>query len=244
MDNQSEPPLGSLKKKEEVRQMFNDIAFRYDFLNHVLSFQIDKRWRKKLIRILSEHKPHNLLDVATGTGDLAITASSYLDIQKIVGIDISEEMLKFAQKKIYDRGLQEIIHVRVADSENMPFEKESFDACMVAFGVRNFENLQQGIDEMFRVLNPGGIALILEFSNPQKTPFKQLYTFYFRFILPAIGRWISKHNKAYSYLPDSVVNFPQGEKFLDIMQKAGFESRSFKLLTFGIATIYQGTKPH
>jgi demethylmenaquinone methyltransferase/2-methoxy-6-polyprenyl-1,4-benzoquinol methylase len=228
-------------KKEYVRNMFDSIAPRYDFLNHFLSLNIDYLWRKRLIAILKTHKPLFILDVATGTADLAIQATT-LNPDKIIGLDISEEMLKVGQKKLFDKNKDCIIQLINADSENMPFEGGSFDACMVAFGVRNFENLEQGLREMYRVLKPNGIVAILEFSKPVNFPVKQLYNFYFKRILPVLGKMISKNDNAYMYLPESVNQFPDGANFAAILANVGFKDVKIKKLTFGIASIYTGMK--
>jgi len=221
--------------------MFDNIAPKYDFLNHFLSLGIDKLWRKKAIRILSGYKSDNLLDVATGTGDFAIAATR-LNPNRIIGFDISEQMLQVGRVKVKRLGLDQIIEFRKGDSEEMPFQNEQFDAITVAFGVRNFENLEQGLSEFFRVLKSDGVVLILEFSKPKYFPMKQLYLFYFFKILPFIGRMISKDSSAYSYLPESVMAFPDDQKFLSILRKIGFSQTRQKRLSFGIATIYIAQK--
>lgn len=228
-------------KKEKVRTMFNKIAGSYDFLNHFLSLGIDILWRKKLVRILKQQGPKQLLDVATGTGDLAITASKIRDV-KIVGVDIAEDMLAVGRKKILRKKLEERIALEFGDSENLPFEDKSFDAAMVAFGLRNFENLDLGLSEMNRVLREKSKIYILEFSIPEKFPVKQLYHFYFKNILPLIGRLVSKDRGAYVYLHDSVQEFPSGNDFLLRLKNAGFENTVQKKLSFGIASIYVGEK--
>ncbi len=228
-------------KKQQVRSMFNSIAPRYDFLNHFLSLGTDYCWRRKAIRLIGKSHPESILDVATGTGDLAIVAAK-LSPQKITGIDIAEEMLTIGRKKIVRRKLEHLIFLETGDSENLKFPDVSFDAVMVAFGVRNFENLEKGLAEMQRVLKRGGIVAILEFSGPEKFPVRQLYHFYFRFILPLIGRFISGNRSAYTYLPESVGKFPSGDEFLNYMEKAGFTNNSRNPLTFGIATLYSGYK--
>jgi len=228
-------------KKEYVKNMFDDIAYRYDFLNHFLSLNIDYLWRKKLISILRPLKPEFILDVATGTADLAIEACN-IKPKKIIGIDISDGMLKIAQKKISDKKLDGIIELVNADSENIPLEDDKFDACMVAFGVRNFENLKLGLQEMSRVLKPGGILLILEFSKPVSFPVKQIYHFYFKHILPVLGKIISKNKNAYLYLPESVNAFPDGDNFIKILEDVGFVDVRLKRLSFGISTIYTAIK--
>jgi len=229
------------QKKLQVEQMFDNIAPKYDFLNHFLSLGIDKLWRKKAIRILSGYKSDYLLDVATGTGDFAVAAAR-LKPKKIIGFDISEQMLQVGRTKVKRIGLDHIIEFLKGDSEAMPFQNEQFDAITVAFGVRNFENLETGLAEFFRVLKPEGVAIILEFSKPKHFPMKQFYLFYFFKILPFIGRLISKDSSAYSYLPESVMAFPDDQKFLSVLQKTGFSRTMQKRQTFGIATIYIAQK--
>jgi len=221
--------------------MFDSIAPKYDFLNHFLSLGIDRIWRKKAINKLRPYSPKKILDVATGTGDLAIAALK-LNPDEIVGIDISEKMLEKGRLKIRNKALEDKIKLQSGDSEAIPFPDEVFDGLTVAFGVRNFENLRLGLSEMYRVLKPGGACVILESSRPVSFPFKQIYTFYFFKILPFIGKLVSKDSYAYTYLPDSVDAFPDGEKFLGILEDIGFSNLSLKLLSFGIATIYFGVK--
>lgn len=228
-------------RKEQVRQMFDSIAGNYDFLNHFLSLGIDRGWRKKLIRKMAEQKPATILDLATGTADLAIM-SAVLNPELIIGTDITEGMLEIGRQKVADRGLQHLIELRTADSENLPFEDNFFDAATVAFGVRNYENLPKGLTEMRRVLKPGGKAYILEFSKPKATPFRQLYYVYFNYILPVFGKLVSKHNSAYAYLPESVNNFPEGEYFLQIMKQSGFVHCTVRRLTLGICSFYTAEK--
>jgi len=228
-------------KKQQVRSMFNNIAHRYDFLNHFLSAGIDYRWRQKAIKIIGQKHPKSILDVATGTGDLAITALK-IKPEKIAGIDIAEDMLAVGRKKLKKKDPENIILLEKGDSENLQFDAFTFDAVMVAFGVRNFENLEKGLSEMYRVLNKGGQVMILEFSKPKAFPVKQLYAFYFKYILPSLGRLISGDQAAYTYLPESVSEFPDGENFLKILQKVGFKHIAHKPLTFGIASIYTGIK--
>lgn len=228
-------------KKQQVEEMFDNIAPKYDFLNHFLSLGIDKLWRKKAVRILKKHQPKRILDVATGTGDFAIAVSK-LDVDEIVGFDLSGQMLKVGEEKVKRLSLDSLIHFKKGDSENMPFDDRTFDAITVAFGVRNFENLQNGLNEFLRVLNPGGMAIILEFSKPKYFPFKQLYRFYFFHILPLIGGMVSKDSSAYAYLPESVMAFPDDQIFLDILAKTGFSKVGQKRLTMGIATIYIAQK--
>jgi demethylmenaquinone methyltransferase / 2-methoxy-6-polyprenyl-1,4-benzoquinol methylase len=230
-----------MSKKEMVAQMFNDISGQYDFLNHFLSFGVDYRWRRKFVSLLEKHKPATILDVATGTGDLAF-AMTVLKPEKISGIDIAEQMLEIARKKA-DR-LPEGTKIRFlkGDAEKIPFSDNSFDAVTVAFGVRNYENLEKGLMEMKRVLKPGGIMMILEFSHPGKTPFKQFYRLYSRYGIPVIGKIFSGNKQAYRYLPESVAAFPSGTDFLAILEKSGMKTTFQQPLTFGIATIYSGIK--
>jgi demethylmenaquinone methyltransferase/2-methoxy-6-polyprenyl-1,4-benzoquinol methylase len=229
-------------KKNQVEEMFDNISPRYDLLNHILSVNIDKVWRRRAIKKLSLFNPEFILDIATGTGDFAIAASK-IEGAKTIGIDISEGMLKIARKKVQKKGLSERIKLQKADSESLPFEKNRFDAAVVGFGVRNFENLKLGLSEICRVLKPGGVFIILEFSKPQKSPFKQIYNFYFLNILPMLGRLISKDKRAYQYLPESVGEFPDGKDFLRILEEVGFTHCSWYPQTFGIASIYKVQKP-
>lgn len=228
-------------KKAQVALMFNNIARKYDFLNHFLSLGIDKLWRKKAIKLLRSHQPKRMLDIATGTGDFAIAALK-LNPDSVVGIDISTEMLAVGREKITKKGLEHKIQLFEGDSENIQFENNSFDAITVGFGVRNFENLEKGISEMHRVLDKGGKLVVLEFSKPRNFPIKQIYNFYFFKILPFWGRIVSKDVSAYTYLPESVANFPDSDKFLGICRTCGFKSVSEQRLSFGIASIYVGTK--
>ena len=233
--------MADVSKKEVVRVMFDDISSKYDYLNHLLSFGIDRIWRKKLVAILGDRKPMTALDVATGTGDLAIAVAS-LGLKKIVGIDISEKMLDIGRQKVNAKGLNQIITLHCADAEKIQFPDNTFDAITVAFGVRNFENLELGLTEMRRALRPGGVMLILEFSHPESFPMKQLYAFYSRFIIPLAGRLISGNSKAYTYLPESVAAFPSGKAFLAILDNLGFINAKQFPLSMGIATIYQAEK--
>jgi demethylmenaquinone methyltransferase / 2-methoxy-6-polyprenyl-1,4-benzoquinol methylase len=235
------PYKESLSKKEQVAKMFDNISHRYDFLNHFLSLGIDKSWRKKAIRVLEPLQPQYILDVATGTGDFALQALA-LKPKHITGIDISEGMLEMGRKKLKDRNLAAVIDLLQGDSENLPFQENKFDAVTVAFGVRNFENLKGGIREIYRVLKPGGTFVVLEFSKPSRFPFKQVYNFYFKYILPKIGSAVSNDKAAYTYLPKSVEAFPDGEDFLHILQEVGFKNTQCSSLTFGISSIYIGTK--
>ncbi|MBC6425501.1 MAG: bifunctional demethylmenaquinone methyltransferase/2-methoxy-6-polyprenyl-1,4-benzoquinol methylase UbiE [Ekhidna sp.] len=228
-------------KKQQVAKMFDRISGKYDFLNHFLSLGIDRRWRKQAIRMLKNENPKQILDIATGTGDFAIE-SLKLNPEKVIGLDISEGMLNVGREKMKKKGIDHIIDMQSGDSENIHFENNSFDAVIVAFGVRNFEDLEKGLKEMNRVLKPGGKAIILEFSKPTIFPFKQLYNFYFRWILPKIGEIVSKDNAAYTYLPESVNEFPYGKEFLRILDKTGYKNNKCKPLTQGISSIYLGEK--
>lgn len=228
-------------KKEQVAKMFDNISHRYDFLNHFLSMGIDILWRKKAISLLKPEKPQTILDIATGTGDFALEALS-LKPKKIVGVDISEGMLAQGREKIKKMGLEGIIELQKGDSEKLPFSDNSFDAVIVSFGVRNFENLEKGLTDMNRVLKPGGTCVVLEFSKPRGVIFKPLYNFYSNRILPLIGSFFSKDNSAYTYLPESVQAFPDGDDFLAVYQKSGFKQTRAIPLTFGISSIYIGKK--
>jgi demethylmenaquinone methyltransferase / 2-methoxy-6-polyprenyl-1,4-benzoquinol methylase len=228
-------------KKEQVRNMFNNIASYYDFLNHFLSIGIDRHWRKFTIGLIKQMKHDNILDVATGTADLAIQAAK-IHPKKIIGVDISDEMLEIGRKKIKSKNLEKLISLQNADSENLPFADESFDIAMAAFGVRNFEDLNKGISEMCRVLKSGGAIIVLEFSKPQIFPFKQIYLLYFQNILPFIGKIVSKNKTAYSYLPESVSLFPSGDEFLNVLKKNGLSETHFHQLTMGVASVYVGRK--
>lgn len=228
-------------KKEQVATMFDNISGKYDFLNHFLSLGIDIRWRKKAIKLLKKDQPKQILDIATGTGDFAIEALA-LNPDKVTGVDISVGMLNVGREKMKKRGLDHKIELLTGDSEQLQFEDNKFDAVIVSFGVRNFENLEKGLADMYRVLKPGGKTVILEFSKPKSFPFKQLYNFYFKWILPKIGNTISKDQAAYTYLPESVRQFPDGQNFLQILEKVGFKNTQCKSLTLGISSIYTGTK--
>mgnify|MGYP003651271271 FL=1 len=224
-------------KKEQVAEMFDNISHRYDFLNHFLSLGIDKLWRKKAVKILSAIQPKVILDVATGTGDFAIESLSLKPTQ-VVGIDISQGMLDKGIVKIKKNGQEDIIELKYGDSEDIPFEDNYFDAITVAFGVRNFENLEKGLSEMKRVLKTGGMAVVLEFSKPKSFPIKQIYNFYFHNVLPGIGKLVSKDASAYTYLPKSVEAFPEGKEFEEILKKVGFQYKSTHPLFFGVSSIY------
>jgi len=228
-------------KKEQVASMFNNIAKTYDFLNHFLSLGIDIIWRKKAIKELKSLNPKMILDVATGTGDFAFEALS-LNPDKIIGVDISQGMLDIAQEKIIKRNESKRFEVRLGDSEKLLFDDNTFDAATVSFGVRNFENLDKGLSDINRVLKPGGKLVVLEFSNPKKFPIKQFYNFYSFQILPLFGKLFSNDAKAYTYLPESVKAFPDGNDFLDRMRSSGFNNTKCVVLGFGICSIYTGTK--
>ena len=228
-------------KKEQVAEMFDNISPKYDFLNHFLSLGIDILWRKKAIRMLKAHQPEMVLDVATGTGDFAVEALN-AGAKKVIGVDISEGMLSFGRKKIKKKGLEDKVELFYGDSENLKFKDEEFDAVIVAFGVRNFQDLRKGLSEIHRVLKKGGILIILEFSKPIKFPLKQLYSLYFTKILPSVGKLISKDNRAYTYLPESVQAFPDRENFTNVLSSLNFSDVEWKSLTFGISSIYKAQK--
>jgi len=230
-----------LGKKEQVAQMFDTISGNYDGLNRVISFGIDVKWRKKVLQLVENKNPDTILDIATGTGDLAILMTK-TKATKIIGLDISEGMLDVGRKKIENKNLQNKIEMILGDSENMPFPDNHFDAITVSFGIRNFENLEKGLSEILRVLKPNGIFVILETSNPTKTPFKQGYNFYTKNILPLIGKFFSKDNVAYGYLSESAAVFPFGEALNNILRKVGFIDVVAMPQTFGVATIYTSTK--
>jgi demethylmenaquinone methyltransferase/2-methoxy-6-polyprenyl-1,4-benzoquinol methylase len=229
-------------KKQQVARMFDKIAGTYDFLNHFLSLGIDILWRKRTIRALKPYKPREILDVATGTGDLAIEMNR-LQPDRIIGMDIANQMLDKGREKLHKKGLTPTITFEYGDSENLAYETDQFDAVTVAFGVRNFEHLDAGLAEMQRVLKPGGVAAILEFSRPRVFPLKQLYQAYFQNVLPLLGRLFSSDPAAYRYLPDSVMAFPDGEAFLAHLTKNGFTKTQWYPLTFGIASLYLAEKP-
>jgi len=231
----------ALSKKEQVAQMFDTISENYDNLNRVISFGIDVKWRKKVLKMVAQEKPQTILDIATGTGDLAILMTQ-TNAAKIIGLDISAGMLEVGVRKIAARNLSNTIEMVLGDSENMPFEDHYFDAITVAFGVRNFENLEKGLSEILRVLKPNGIFIILETSVPEKTPYKQGYKLYSKYILPLIGKLFSKDNAAYGYLSESAAAFPFGEKLNNILRKIGFIDVVALPQTFGVATIYSASK--
>ena len=228
-------------KKEQVAQMFDQISGRYDFLNHFLSFGIDKGWRRKLVREAKKNAPERILDIATGTGDVAI-ALEKTGASEIIGLDISNGMLEVGRQKVTKRGVHPKVRLEFGDSENIGYEDDSFDLVTAAFGVRNFEHLDQGLSEMVRVTRKGGSVIVLEFSKPASSPFRQLYGFYSEYILPAFGRLLSKDESAYSYLPESVKAFPYGSAFLEHMKSAGLSELRCVPLTFGVASLYIGKK--
>lgn len=228
-------------KKEQVASMFDNISGSYDRMNHLLSLGIDRGWRRKAIDLLRHHHPKQVLDVATGTADFAIEASR-IEGSEITGVDISEGMLAAGRTKLEDLGLTHRIRLLTGDSENLPFEDNFFDAVIVAFGVRNFEDLNKGLSEIARVLRPGGHVVILELTQPEKSPWKQFYRFYFHRILPGLGRLISGDRHAYRYLPDSVDAFPSGKAFLECLKSAGFTRPGWKPLTLGTCALYTGVK--
>ena len=231
----------SLSKKEQVASMFDTISGNYDNLNRIISFGIDVKWRKKVLQMVTKTNPKTILDIATGTGDLAILMSQ-TNADRIIGLDISAGMLEVGNKKIADKNLSERIEMVLADSEKMPFEDDYFDVITVAFGVRNFEHLEIGLTEILRVLKPNGLFVILETSVPDKTPYKQGYTFYSKNILPIIGKLFSKDNVAYGYLSESAAAFPYGEALNNILKKIGFIDVVAIPQTFGVATIYSASK--
>ncbi|MBM3160751.1 MAG: bifunctional demethylmenaquinone methyltransferase/2-methoxy-6-polyprenyl-1,4-benzoquinol methylase UbiE [Bacteroidetes bacterium] len=228
-------------KKDEVAQMFNNISQRYDFLNHFLSLGIDHIWRRKAVKHLFSTNPKVILDMATGTGDFAIAAMK-LKPEEIIGLDISSGMLEVGREKMKRKKLDDVIKMCLGDSEEIPFADNYFDAITVGFGVRNFENLEKGLSEMLRVLKPDGRVVILEFSKPKKFPIKQSFNFYSKYFIPFFGKRISKDEKAYAYLPESVAAFPEGKDFEVILEKVGFKNISSHLVSGGIATIYLGNK--
>ena len=231
----------SLGKKEQVAQMFDNISGNYDNLNRVISFGIDIKWRKKVLKIVSDTNPKIILDIATGTGDLAILMAQ-TNAEKIIGLDISAGMLEVGKKKVEEKKLSRVIDLVLGDSENIPFEDNYFDAITVGFGVRNFENMEKGFAEILRVLKPNGVFVILETSVPDKTPYKQGYKFYSKNILPIIGKLFSKDNSAYGYLSESAAAFPYGEALNNILRKIGFIDVVAMPQTFGVATIYSASK--
>lgn len=241
----SHPPIGEVEgKAEAIEDMFDAVAPRYDLLNRVLSLGIDRYWRTRAVRLLADEQPTRVLDVATGTADLAIKAERMLHPRQVVGIDLSAEMLQYGRKKLDRIGLSPRISLVQGDAKDLPFSDDAFDAALVAFGVRNFEDLEAGLRGIRRVLRPGGRLVVLEFSRPRTFPIKQLYAWYSRHVLPRIGGALSPEQSAYEYLPRSVAAFPDGPDFLDRMADSGFTDLLWEPLTFGIASLYRGTVPH
>ena len=235
-------PYGEGEKAQQVERMFDNIAPTYDKLNHRLSWDIDKGWRKKAIQQLEPYKPQTMLDIATGTGDFAILAAEMLKPQRLVGADISEGMMEIGRQKVQEKGLQNIISFEKEDCTALSYPEGTFDAVTAAFGIRNFSDLDKGLREMCRVLKPGGHLSIVELTTPVKFPMKQLFHIYSHTVLPIYGRLISRDTSAYSYLTKTIEAFPQGERMVEILKKAGFSEASFKRLTFGICTMYFATK--
>jgi|TARA_B110000263_G_scaffold115566_1_gene100713 demethylmenaquinone methyltransferase/2-methoxy-6-polyprenyl-1,4-benzoquinol methylase len=240
MSKTVKPYKSDLGKKDQVKKMFNKIAKRYDLLNHTLSLGMDYIWRKKAINKITNN-PKHILDIATGTADFALSAAKYTKAN-IIGIDISDKMIAIGNNKITKRKLNERIKLSIADSEELPFDDARFDAITAGFGVRNFENLEKGLNEIYRVIKKDGIVVILEPSTPQIFPFKQIFSFYFNYILPKIGAILSDDASAYTYLPNSVKNFPNGKDFTDILDNVGFKKSNFFPLTFGIVSLYVAIK--
>ncbi|MDZ4824772.1 MAG: bifunctional demethylmenaquinone methyltransferase/2-methoxy-6-polyprenyl-1,4-benzoquinol methylase UbiE [Flavobacteriales bacterium] len=229
-------------KKEQVAEMFDNIAHSYDFLNHFFSLGIDKVWRRRAIKILLDEKPGKVLDVATGTGDFALQLARHNTHIQITGVDISEAMLEVGRKKVAKKNLTSRLELKQGDAEHLPFDDNEFDVFTVGFGVRNFQDLEKGMKEMLRVLKPEGLGVVLEFSRPKKFPVKQLFRFYFRRVIPVVGKLVSKDARAYTYLPDSVEAFPEGEDFLSVMKRCGYHDTKCIRLSGGIASIYLGRK--
>lgn len=229
-------------KTEQVREMFDSIAPAYDFMNRAMTFGIDKLWRRRAVKMIAKHAPKRILDIATGTGDLAIRLAKSLKPESVVGVDLSEQMLAIGQEKVKKEGLAGIVSLSPADCMHLPFENEIFDCVTVAYGVRNFEHLQQGYEEMHRVLRSGGVLCVIELSTPTSPLVKPFYKTYTKLIIPAVGRLVSKDVRAYSYLPESIAAVPQGENMLALMKNVGFSQCSFTPLTFGTCTIYIAVK--
>ncbi|SHK79861.1 bifunctional demethylmenaquinone methyltransferase/2-methoxy-6-polyprenyl-1,4-benzoquinol methylase UbiE [Rhodothermus profundi] len=237
------PPVGEAAgKKRQVAAMFDAIAPRYDLLNRILSAGIDQRWRRQAVDLIAPEQPRRVLDVATGTADLAIEVARRLPVERVVGVDIAETMLQIGQEKIARLGLNDRVILRKGDAEKLPFSDAQFDAVLVAFGVRNFENLERGLRESYRVLRPGGVLVVLEFSHPRTPIIRTLYRWYAHHVLPRIGAWLSRDEGAYRYLPASVEAFPDGPDFLQRMASVGFQELLWKPLTFGIASLYRGRR--
>ena len=235
------PYKDSRSKKEQVAEMFDNVSYKYDFLNRILTFGIDMKWRKLVVKTVSKNNPKQILDIATGTGDFAIMLSK-LNPKKIIGLDLSQGMLNIGIQKIKKKNLEHLVEMIQGDSENLPFEDNSFDAITVGFGVRNFENLDKGLQEIYRILKPNGIFVVLETSQPEGFIMKPLYKFYSRYIIPTVGKIFSKDKRAYDYLPKSAAVFPYGKRFNNILEKNRFINTTNKPLTFGIASMYTATK--
>lgn len=233
----------SRSKSEQIKTMFDNIAPAYDFMNRAMTFGIDRCWRRKAVDMLAKTSPREILDVATGTGDLAMLLARRIKESKVTGLDLSEGMIAVGRKKVGEAGLEERISLQCGDCLNMPFEENSFDAVTVAYGVRNFENLFQGYREMLRVLRPGGTINVIELSTPTSPIVKPLYKFYTRYIIPTVGRMVSKDVRAYAYLPESIAAVPQRQAMTSLMSEAGFINTSYRTLTFGTCCIYTATKP-
>lgn len=230
-------------KGAQVKEMFDSIAPAYDFMNRAMTFGIDKWWRRRAVARLASHPHDRILDIATGTGDLAILMARRLDPVSVTGVDLSEGMIEIGRRKIKDEGLTDVVSLQPGDCLNLPFTDRSFDCVTAAYGVRNFENLLAGYREMFRVLIPGGTVCIIELSTPTSPIIRPLYNLYSRHIIPAVGRMVSKDTRAYSYLPESIAAVPQGDAMLAIMREAGFTDTTFHPMTFGTCTVYMATKP-
>lgn len=235
-------PKQSKSKKEQIAEMFDAISLRYDVLNRLLSARLDLRWRRQALRMLLPYAPQRILDVATGTADFALEAAAKLPQSHICGVDISEGMLSIGRKKVQKAGLKTRITLKNADAEALPFAENDFDAAIVAFGVRNFENPAQGLSELYRVLQPGATLLVLEFSTPRFLLLRTVFRFYFHYILPLIGRWLSGQGAAYTYLPRSVAHFPEGNNFIALLKSASFTKVIWKKLSLGIASVYMAQK--
>lgn len=229
-------------KKDQIRSMFDNISGNYDRLNQMLSLGIERIWKKKLVNAIKETHPKKILDIATGTADIAVLQAERIPNASIIGLDLAPKMIEYASEKVKKKNLQDRIELVVGDSENLQYDDNSFDAVSISFGVRNFENLEKGLSEINRVIKKGGKIFVLEFSKPTIFPFKQLFNFYFGNILPRIGSWISKDKSAYTYLFESVQSFPDYEKFTDVLERCGFKNCKWKAFTLGICCLYIGEK--
>jgi demethylmenaquinone methyltransferase/2-methoxy-6-polyprenyl-1,4-benzoquinol methylase len=229
-------------KKDQIRNMFDNISGNYDRLNQMLSLGIERIWKKKLVNAIKETHPKKILDIATGTADIAVLQAERIPNASIIGLDLAPKMIEYASEKVRKKNLQDRIELVVGDSENLQYDDNSFDAVSISFGVRNFENLEKGLSEINRVIKKGGKIFVLEFSKPTIFPYKQLFNFYFGNILPRIGSWISKDKSAYTYLFESVQSFPDYEKFTDVLERCGFKNCKWKAFTLGICCLYIGEK--